>query len=121
VKLANHSADAPFSEVALEQARASGKPVFLYFTADWCLTCKVNEAAAIDRDEVREAWAKAGVQVMVGDWTNGDASIGRFLAAKGRSGVPLYLWYPAGGGEPRELPQILTPDMLMQPVAEGTQ
>ena len=120
VAQASHGDDLPFSEAGLVRARASGKPLFLYFTADWCLTCKVNEAAAIDRAEVRAAWERAGVQVMVGDWTNGDAAIGRFLAARGRSGVPLYLWYPAGGGEPRELPQILTPDMLTQLVSEGT-
>lgn len=102
-----------FSEAALAQARASGKPVFLYFTADWCLSCKVNEAGAIDRDEVRAAFDKADVRVIVGDWTNGDPVITRFLEAHGRSGVPLYLWYPAGGGAPQELPQILTPAMLI--------
>ncbi len=102
-----------FSEVALAEARASGKPVFLYFTADWCLSCKVNEAGAIDRAEVRAAFDKAGVRVIVGDWTNGDPVITRFLEAHGRSGVPLYLWYPAGSKEPQELPQILTPAMLV--------
>lgn len=104
--------DAPFSEAALASARASGKPVFVYFTADWCLSCKVNEAAAIDREEVRAAFRQAGVQVLVGDWTNGDATIGRFLEAQGRSGVPLYLWYAPGATQPEVLPQILTPDML---------
>ncbi|MEO8723497.1 MAG: protein-disulfide reductase DsbD domain-containing protein, partial [Sphingobium sp.] len=85
-----------FSDAALEAARAKGNGVFLYFTADWCLTCKVNEAAAIDRTEVRQAFAKAGVTMMVGDWTNGDPVIGRFLEAHDRSGVPLYLWYAPG-------------------------
>src|SRR3546814_4998969 len=62
----------PFDEARLASLRAAGKPVFLYFTADWCLTCKANEAAAIDRDETRAAFEKAGVTVMVGDWTNAD-------------------------------------------------
>lgn len=100
-----------FSEDLLNEHRAKGQPVFLYFTADWCLTCKVNEKAAIQRSEVRDAFEKAGVVVMVGDWTDGDPAITRFLESRGRSGVPLYLWY-AKGGEPRELPQVLTPGTL---------
>ncbi|MFM5893590.1 MAG: protein-disulfide reductase DsbD family protein [Novosphingobium sp.] len=101
-----------FSENALAKARASGKPVFLYFTADWCLTCKVNEAAAIEREDTKTAFEKAGVVVVRGDWTRRDAAIGRFLTAQGAAGVPLYLWYPAGGGAPQQLPQVLTPDLL---------
>lgn len=102
----------PFSEARLVALRAEGKPVFLYFTADWCLTCKVNEQAAIDREEVRQAFAKAGIVTMVGDWTNADPAIGRFLEANGRSGVPYYVFYPKGGGTPQDLPQVLTPATL---------
>lgn len=102
----------PFSDAALASARASGRPVFVYFTADWCITCKVNERAAIDRADTARAFAKAGIEVLVGDWTNGDPAIGRFLAARGRSGVPLYLFYRPGAAEPEELPQLLTPAML---------
>lgn len=100
-----------FSEGKLSQLRAAEKPVFLYFTADWCVTCKVNEAAAIDRAETAAAFDKAGITVMVGDYTRRDADITRFLAKHGRSGVPLYLYYPKGD-EARVLPQILTVDML---------
>ncbi|MEO7564389.1 MAG: thioredoxin family protein [Sphingomicrobium sp.] len=102
-----------WSVTAVEQARATGKPVFVYFTADWCLTCKANEAAAIDRSEVQKAFRESGVTVLAGDWTNGDAVIGRFLESRGRAGVPLYLWYDPGKAEPEELPQILTPNMLI--------
>jgi thiol:disulfide interchange protein len=101
----------PFAERALAQARASGKPVFAYFTADWCLTCKVNEQVAIERTEVRDAFAKADVTVLRGDWTRRDPAITRYLTAHGSAGVPLYVWYPARG-EPRVLPQVLTPGML---------
>ena len=104
----------PFSEQALAKARASGKSTFLYFTADWCLTCKVNEQAAIEREETRRAFEKPGVQVLVGDWTRRDPAITRFLTAQGAAGVPLYLWYPAGGGAPQQLPQVLTPGMLAE-------
>jgi thiol:disulfide interchange protein len=97
----------------------SGKPVFVYFTADWCLTCKVNEASSIDRDETREAFGKAGVKVLVGDWTNGDPGITRFLESRGRAAVPLYLWYQPGKAEPEELPQVLTPGMLAERAEVG--
>jgi thiol:disulfide interchange protein/DsbC/DsbD-like thiol-disulfide interchange protein len=108
------SADAgvPFSGEKLAALRAEGKPVFLYFTADWCLTCKVNEKSAIETRVAQAAFKAGGVTVMTGDWTNGDAAITRFLGEKGASGVPLYLYYPKGGGEPRQLPQILTPGLL---------
>ena len=104
-------AEEPFSEARLAALRAQRKPVFLYFTADWCLTCKVNEKAAIERTEVADAFRKGGVAVLVGDWTDGDPAIGRFLEAQGRSGVPLYLFYKPGG-EAQVLPQILTPGLL---------
>jgi len=103
-----------WSEAAVEKYRAQGKPVFVYFTADWCLTCKANEAAAIEREATREAFTKAGVKVLAGDWTNGDPAITRFLESRGRAGVPLYLWYAPGQAEPEELPQILTPGMLVE-------
>ena len=98
----------PFSEAALASALASGHPVFAYFTADWCLTCKVNERAAIERDATHAAFAKAGVIVLKGDWTRRDPAITRYLTAQGAAGVPLYIWYPAGAKAPQKLPQVLT-------------
>jgi DsbC/DsbD-like thiol-disulfide interchange protein/cytochrome c biogenesis protein CcdA len=103
----------PFSEAALAEARASGQPVFVWFTADWCVTCKVNESVAIEREATKAAFEKAGVKALVGDWTRRDPAITRFLTANGAAGVPLYLWYPAGG-EARQLPQVLTPDSLVE-------
>ena len=102
-----------WSHDAVREQLAAGRPVFAYFTADWCLTCKVNEATAIDRERVRNAFDAAGVQVLVGDWTNGDPAITRLLESRGRAGVPLYLWYEPGRVEPEELPQVLTPSMLI--------
>lgn len=97
----------PFSETRLSELRASGEPVFAYFTADWCITCKANEAAAIQRTETAKAFAAAKVTVLMGDWTRPDPDISRFLEKHGRAGVPLYLYY-APGAEPVILPQILT-------------
>ena len=109
---ASNLADESWSEARATTYVSQSKPVFVYFTADWCLTCKVNEAGAIDRAEVRAAFEKAGVKVLAGDWTNGDPAITRFLEAHGRAGVPFYLWY-APGKEPEELPQVLTPSTLI--------
>jgi thiol:disulfide interchange protein len=108
----------PFSEARLATLQGQKRPVFVYFTADWCLTCKVNEKAAIERSEVAKAFGAGEVAVLVGDWTKGDAAIGRFLATHGRSGVPLYLFYPPEG-EAEALPQVLTPGMLVALAGRG--
>ena len=108
------ASDATWSEARVAKARATGRPVFVYFTADWCLSCKVNESAAIERDAVRAAFAKAGVIVLVADWTNNDPAITRFLDARGRAAIPLYLWYASGQEQAEELPQLLTPGMLVE-------
>ena len=107
-----------FSPTALAKARASGKPVFVYFTADWCLSCKANEAGAINREAVQDAFKVKGVVTLVGDWTNGDPVITRTLAEHGRNSVPLYLWYAPGAAQAEILPQILTPGLLTDK-AEG--
>ncbi len=107
----------PFSERELAETRASGQPVFVWFTADWCVTCKVNESVAIEREETRDAFEKAGVVTMRGDWTRRDEEIAAFLSEQGAAGVPLYLWYPPGG-EAQQLPQVLTPDFLVELAAE---
>ncbi len=101
-----------WSEARVASYVQKGHPVLVYFTADWCLSCKVNEVTSIDRDEVHAAFKQAGVKVLAGDWTNGDPSITRFLESQGRAGVPLYLWY-APGKPPEQLPQVLTPAMLI--------
>lgn len=103
----------PFSEARLAALRAEGRPVFAYFTADWCVTCKVNEKAAIETDAVHKAFEDGNVAVLVGDWTDGDPALGRFIERHNRAGVPLYLWYSKGSKEPKVLPQVLTQGMLV--------
>ncbi|WP_420822416.1 protein-disulfide reductase DsbD family protein [Sphingosinithalassobacter portus] len=104
----------PFSEERLAELRSEGRPVFAYFTADWCLTCKVNEKAVIETAPVNQAFADRDVAVLVGDWTDGDPVLGRFIEAHNRAGVPLYLWYAPDGSDPEVLPQILTQAMLRE-------
>ncbi|MEQ2588840.1 thioredoxin family protein, partial [Escherichia coli] len=109
----------PFSEARLAELTAQGRPVFAYFTADWCLTCKVNEKAVIETDAVARVLADHKVAVLVGDWTDGDPALGRFIERHNRAGVPLYLWYKPGEPEPRVLPQILTQAMLRDLASGG--
>lgn len=101
----------PYSEGRLADLRAAGRPVFAYFTADWCITCKANEAVAVQRTATAEVFKAAQVAVLKGDWTRQDAEITRYLEQHGRSGVPLYVYYEPGA-EPKILPQVLTVDML---------
>ncbi|WP_295709472.1 thioredoxin family protein, partial [uncultured Brevundimonas sp.] len=88
-------------------------PVLVNFTADWCVTCKINERAALSSRKVAEALEAADGVYLVADWTRRDDAITRELEARGRSGVPLYLLYPAGGREPRILPQLLTEGLVV--------
>jgi thiol:disulfide interchange protein len=101
----------PFSPEKLASLRAAGKPVFLYMTADWCLTCKVNEKGAMADPAVAAAFKAKGITVLEGDWTKGDQAISDWLNAEKRAGVPVYVFY-AANGEQRELPQILTTGLL---------
>ncbi|HEU4959600.1 MAG TPA: thioredoxin family protein [Sphingomonas sp.] len=103
----------PFSEAKLAELRRQGRPVFAYFTADWCLTCKVNEKTAIDTADVQQAFKDHNVAVLEGDWTDGDPVLGRFIQAHNRAGVPLYLYYAPGADQPQVLPQVLTKSMLI--------
>ncbi len=103
-----------FTAARLASLRAEGRPVFVNLTAAWCVTCLVNERVALAPAEVREAFDKLGVARLTGDWTRQDPEISAFLAQQGRDGVPLYLFYPAGGKPVQVLPQILTPSTVLE-------
>jgi thiol:disulfide interchange protein/DsbC/DsbD-like thiol-disulfide interchange protein len=103
----------PFSESRLAELQRAGIPVFVDFTADWCLTCKVNERVAIDREATQAAFGRAGVVTLEGDWTKGDPAITRFLSRNGRNSIPFYL-FVRPGQPPEVLPQLLTPTMLIK-------
>ncbi|WP_026168234.1 protein-disulfide reductase DsbD family protein [Kordiimonas gwangyangensis] len=98
----------PYSDQRVAELVDEGKPVFAYFTADWCITCKVNERVVLATDEVQAAFKGGGITVLKGDWTNRNAEIAAVLARYGRAGVPLYLYFPAGSGEAVVLPELLT-------------
>jgi thiol:disulfide interchange protein len=103
-----------FSPARLAELRAAGTPVFVNVTAAWCITCLVNERVALRSDAVSDAFARKGVVALKADWTRRDPEITRVLGAFGRSGVPLYLLYPAGAAAaPTVLPQILTERLVL--------
>jgi thiol:disulfide interchange protein DsbD len=103
----------PYSDARLAELRAQQRTVFVDFTADWCLTCKVNERVALRSSKVRAAFAAHDAVLLLADWTRADPAITATLARYGRSGVPLYLM-SRRGAEPAVLPQVLTPDLLIE-------
>ncbi|MFT7223978.1 MAG: thiol:disulfide interchange protein [Cellvibrionaceae bacterium] len=105
-----------YSEQRLRELRQRGQPVFVNLTADWCITCKWNEALVFTTDTIA-AMESQGIYLMEGDWTNYDPEITRLLETYDRGGVPLYLLFPAqADSEPRILPQILTPDTFKRAI-----
>ncbi|MBW4022597.1 MAG: hypothetical protein HIU92_05555 [Proteobacteria bacterium] len=105
-----------FSTARLAALRAAGKPAFVDLTAAWCVTCLLNERVALDQAAVRQGFQREGVTFLVGDWTRANPDITAYLKDHGRDGVPLYVFYPPGGGPPKTLPQILTPGLVLNAI-----
>ena len=105
----------PWSPERVVELQNEGRAVFVNFTAAWCVTCKVNEGVAFT-PRLAAGFADTNTAYLVGDWTNRDEAIAGALAQYGRAGVPLYLYYPADGGEPQVLPQVLTESLVLQTI-----
>jgi thiol:disulfide interchange protein DsbD len=102
----------PWSEAAVSRSLAAGQPVFVDFTASWCLSCQVNERVALNQPSVQRAFQAANVALFRADWTRHDEAITQALTELGRSGVPAYALYAPGDKSPRLLPEVLTPGIV---------
>jgi thiol:disulfide interchange protein DsbD len=107
-----------FSPERLAELRAQGTPVFVDMTADWCITCKVNEKAVLHTDAFTQLLKDTGTVYLVGDWTNQDPDISAYLDQYDTPGVPLYVVYPEGAGDGKKLPQLLTHDIMRNALAQ---
>ncbi len=107
-----------WSPQLISDLRAEGRVIFVDFTARWCVTCQLNKAS-IHSERVVAAFADKDVAFLIADWTNRDEVIAAALAEHDRAGVPLYLVYPADGGAPKVLPQVLTPGVIVKAVDEA--
>jgi thiol:disulfide interchange protein DsbD len=108
----------PFSNEAV--ASLAGEPIFIDFTADWCLTCKVNEQQILETEGVRQHMADKGIVPLKADWTRNDPVITEWLARFGKAGVPFYLVIPADpSAAPIALPEVITPNIVKDALTQG--
>jgi len=112
-----------YTAAVLEAALKTEQPVFVEMTAAWCITCKVNHKTSIDIESTKKLFDNKNVMYLVGDWTNEDPEITKFLQSYGRSGVPIYVFYgpPINGQrpQPKVLPQVLTPSIVQNTLIES--
>ncbi len=112
---------ARFDPAAIASVLDSGRPAFVYFTADWCLTCKVNESVVLTDSRVIEAFERYGITSFEADWTNPNEAIRLELARFGRAGVPMYLLYdPRSPTQPELLPDVLTVDLVIEALRKAS-
>jgi thiol:disulfide interchange protein len=105
-----------FTPTTVADLRGGGRPVFIDFTAAWCVTCQVNKRLVLNSADVRDAFAKRGVELVRADWTRRDPVITQALAALGRQGVPVYVLYRPGK-TPLVLPEILKKQIVFDALA----
>jgi thiol:disulfide interchange protein/DsbC/DsbD-like thiol-disulfide interchange protein len=110
-----------YEESAVGEALRAGRPVFVDFTADWCITCQVNKARVLETAEVASVVDELDVAMMIADWTHRDDGIRAKLAEFGKAGVPMYLVYsPHAPGTPKLLPELLTRNLVIDALRQAS-
>ncbi len=109
----------PYSPQKLETLLAEGRGVFINLTADWCLSCLANERVALSSERFAQVLEDRNIAYLKGDWTHRNPDITALLNEHGRSGVPLYLYYPPGESDARILPQMLTPGIVQRALKDS--
>lgn len=109
-----------YSSQRLAELRATDQPVFINLTADWCITCLVNERVALSSEKIVQLMDEQGIVYLKGDWTNSDPQITALLNKFQRSGVPLYLVYPRSSGPAQILPQILSESVVIEALTKAS-
>ena len=108
-----------WSPQAVAENRGHGRAIFVNFTASWCITCQVNDKTSLSTAAVKSALARTGTLYMVADSTKFNADIDDAMSQFGQGGLPLYVVYPADGGKPQVLPQVLTPAIVVNALAQA--
>src|SRR5207249_3814369 len=105
----------PFSLDQLNMHLRENKTIFIDFTAEWCLTCKVNEKVVLTDEQVIQRFKSSSIIPIKADWTNRNPDITKLLSKLGRSGVPLYVIFPAGKpNHPIVLPEVITTSVIIE-------
>ena len=103
-----------YTPAKVEQALSQNQPVFINFTAKWCLVCLLNDKSTLSTDTFKELASQKNIRLFKADWTNNDSEISTALKQYNRNSIPLYVWYPPKQNAPIILPQILTPEIIRE-------
>jgi len=103
-----------FTPERLASEIQQGHPVFIDFTAEWCITCKFNESTVLETEAIRGAFSARQIVKLKADWTNGDPAITKMLKQFGRPGVPLYVLYSGASAQPYVFPELLTKNIVLE-------
>lgn len=105
----------------VEAIKGQGKPILVNFTASWCITCQVNDRTSLSTQAVKKAMAQTSTIYMVADSTRYNPDVEQALSDFGQGGLPLYVVYPADGGKPVVLPQVLTPRIVISALEQASE